>query len=71
MGEYMIDIKDLSRSFGKNLVVDNLNLKINEGEVFGFLGPNGAGQDHDRTHARMPHTADERYGDHRRPRHTQ
>jgi ABC-2 type transport system ATP-binding protein len=40
----MIDIKGLSRSFGKNLVVDNLNLKINEGEVFGFLGPNGAGK---------------------------
>jgi ABC-2 type transport system ATP-binding protein len=40
----MIDIKGLSRSFGKNRVVDNLNLKINEGEVFGFLGPNGAGK---------------------------
>ncbi len=40
----MIDIKGLSRSFGKNLVVDNLNLQINEGEVFGFLGPNGAGK---------------------------
>jgi ABC-2 type transport system ATP-binding protein len=40
----MIDIKGLSRSFGKNRVVDNLSLKINEGEVFGFLGPNGAGK---------------------------
>ena len=25
-------------------VVDNLNLKINEGQLFGFLGPNGAGK---------------------------
>jgi ABC-2 type transport system ATP-binding protein len=40
----MIEIKGLSRSFGKSRVVDNLNLKINEGEVFGFLGPNGAGK---------------------------
>ncbi len=44
MGDCMIDIKGLSRSFGKNMVVDNLNLTINEGEVFGFLGPNGAGK---------------------------
>ena len=40
----MIEIKGLSRSFEKIRVVDNLNLKINEGEVFGFLGPNGAGK---------------------------
>jgi ABC-2 type transport system ATP-binding protein len=40
----MIEMKGLSRSFGKTRVVDNLNLKINEGEVFGFLGPNGAGK---------------------------
>jgi ABC-2 type transport system ATP-binding protein len=40
----MIEMKGLSRSFGKARVVDNLNLKINEGEVFGFLGPNGAGK---------------------------
>jgi ABC-2 type transport system ATP-binding protein len=40
----MIEMKELSRSFGNTRVVDNLNLKINEGEVFGFLGPNGAGK---------------------------
>ncbi|MCD1293397.1 multidrug ABC transporter ATP-binding protein [Methanocella sp. CWC-04] len=40
----MIEIKDLCRSFGKNNVVDNLNLTIKTGEVFGFLGPNGAGK---------------------------
>ena len=27
-----------------NLAVDGLNLRVNEGEVFGFLGPNGAGK---------------------------
>ena len=40
----MIEIKGLSRSFGNSRVVDNLNLRINDGEVFGFLGPNGAGK---------------------------
>jgi|SRR5271157_289627 len=40
----MIELKGLSRSFGKNRVVDNINLTINQGEVFGFLGPNGAGK---------------------------
>jgi ABC-2 type transport system ATP-binding protein len=40
----MIEMKGLSRSFGKNRVVDNINLTINKGEVFGFLGPNGAGK---------------------------
>jgi ABC-2 type transport system ATP-binding protein len=40
----MIEMRELSRSFGNNRVVENLNLKINEGEVFGFLGPNGAGK---------------------------
>lgn len=40
----MIETKGLTRCFGKTRVVDNLDLKINEGEVFGFLGPNGAGK---------------------------
>ncbi len=40
----MIEMQGLSRSFGNNRVVNNLNLKIDEGEVFGFLGPNGAGK---------------------------
>ncbi len=43
-GDNMIEMKGLSRSFGNTRVVDNLNLKVNEGEVFGFLGPNGAGK---------------------------
>lgn len=38
----MIEIKGVSKSYKKgNKVIDNLNLKINDGEIFGFLGPNG------------------------------
>jgi ABC-2 type transport system ATP-binding protein len=41
----MIEIKDVTKSYtpGKK-AVDSLNLKIEDGEIFGFLGPNGAGK---------------------------
>lgn len=41
----MIEIKNVSKEYKKGKkVIDNLNLKINNGEIFGFLGPNGAGK---------------------------
>lgn len=41
----MIEIKNVSKSYVKGKKsVDDLNLKINDGEIFGFLGPNGAGK---------------------------
>ena len=41
----MIEIKNISKSYVKGKKqIDNLNLKINDGEIFGFLGPNGAGK---------------------------
>lgn len=41
----MIEIKNVSKIYKKgHKVIDNLNLKINDGEIFGFLGPNGAGK---------------------------
>lgn len=41
----MIEISNVSKSFknGKK-VIKNLNLKINDGEIFGFIGVNGAGK---------------------------
>ncbi len=45
MGERcIIETKDLVKNYGKLTAVDKLNLRIDEGEVFGFLGPNGAGK---------------------------
>ncbi len=42
--EKILEIKNLSKSFGKNKVVDNISLEVNAGEICGFLGPNGAGK---------------------------
>lgn len=41
----MIEIKNVSKSYKKgNKVIDDLNLKINNGGIFGFIGLNGAGK---------------------------
>ncbi|GAA1960478.1 ABC transporter ATP-binding protein [Kitasatospora viridis] len=40
----MIEIEELTRTFGTRTAVDRLTLTIGEGEVFALLGPNGAGK---------------------------
>ncbi|MEW6448190.1 MAG: ATP-binding cassette domain-containing protein [Bacillota bacterium] len=40
----MIEIKNLCKSYGSIRAVVDLNLRIEEGEIFGLLGPNGAGK---------------------------
>ena len=41
----MIEIKNVSQSYSKNVkVIENMNLKIEDGTIFGFIGPNGAGK---------------------------
>lgn len=40
----MIQIKNLDKRFGKNKVLDNLDLVINDGDVFGLVGINGSGK---------------------------
>ena len=39
-----IEAKNLKKSFGDFVAVDNINLTVERGEVVGFLGPNGAGK---------------------------
>lgn len=41
---YVIDVSNLNKTFGEHKVVDNLTLKVAQGEIFGFLGPNGSGK---------------------------
>ena len=40
----MIEVKDLTKHFGEFKALDNLNLQVKEGSVYGLLGPNGAGK---------------------------
>jgi len=40
----MIEIQNLTKTFGPIRAVDNLTLKVPKGETVGFLGPNGAGK---------------------------
>lgn len=44
MTEKIIEIQGLSKSFGKVQAVKNLNLTVRKGEIFSFLGTNGAGK---------------------------
>ena len=40
----MIEVKHLSKSFGKTVAVNNVSFEADEGRIFGLLGPNGAGK---------------------------
>ncbi|MBT8313978.1 MAG: ABC transporter ATP-binding protein [Maribacter sp.] len=40
----MIEIKNLHKKFGKNQVLSNLDLEINDGGIIAVLGPNGSGK---------------------------
>lgn len=40
----MIEVRNLTKRYGKNTVVDNLSFTVEKGEIYGFLGPNGAGK---------------------------
>jgi len=39
-----VQVKELRRTFGDFVAVDNISLSVKKGEIFGFLGPNGAGK---------------------------
>lgn len=40
----IISMKNVSKEFNKQVAINNLTLQIQEGEIFGFLGPSGAGK---------------------------
>jgi len=40
----VIEIENLTKSYGKTLALSDVDLTVDEGEVFGFIGPNGAGK---------------------------
>ena len=39
----VIEVENLRKHFGDVKAVDGISFKVQQGEIFGFLGPNGAG----------------------------
>ena len=44
MKNQVIKVRNLVKKFGRFVANDHLNFEVNEGEIFGFLGANGAGK---------------------------
>lgn len=40
----VLEIKHLSKRYGQQLALDNVNLTIQKGEIYGLIGKNGAGK---------------------------
>lgn len=42
--ETILQTTNLSRQFGKKMAVNNVNMTIHKGDIYGFIGKNGAGK---------------------------
>ncbi len=42
--QYIIEVRDLTKQFGSFTAVDHITFEVKRGEIFGFLGANGAGK---------------------------
>src|ERR1035437_3365374 len=40
----MIEVRDLTKTYGQRIAINKLNFSVSKGEIVGFLGPNGAGK---------------------------
>ena len=40
----IIEFENISLAYGNRLILENINFKINEGQIYGMLGPNGVGK---------------------------
>ena len=44
MSDLAIDVRGLSKAYGGRTVVDRLDMQVERGRIYGFLGPNGSGK---------------------------
>lgn len=44
MSDFVIDVKQLTKKFDDKVAVDHINLQVEKGSIFGFLGSNGSGK---------------------------
>ena len=44
MNDWAINVKNLTKKFGNKSVVNNIDLQVPKGKIYGFLGPNGSGK---------------------------
>lgn len=44
MEKVVLDVSNVTKTFGNRVAVNNISFTVKEGEIFGFLGPNGAGK---------------------------
>ena len=42
--DYAIDVRGLTKKFGKKIITDGIDIRVKKGSVCGFLGPNGSGK---------------------------
>ena len=40
----IIEFNNVTLAYGNRIILDNISFKINEGQIFGMLGPNGVGK---------------------------
>ena len=44
MAKTVLELKNVNKTYGKRKVIDDISLEVKEGEIYGFLGPNGSGK---------------------------
>ncbi len=44
MSDIMLEIQKLNKSYRRRKIIDNLNMTVYKGDIYGFLGANGEGK---------------------------
>lgn len=61
MSQYIIQTRDLTKTYGEQKSVSNLNMHVRKGKIYGLLGRNGAGKTTTMKIFAKPHRTDIRF----------